>query len=95
MTKNGLLFGVRTEDLGILVRTLTSDRVKLHVAISFEEMMRICAKDAIDFVFLGSDLDPACKLKTFEYIVSVSPATQIHVIGQDGDPVMFVTGILN
>ncbi|MCO5185270.1 MAG: hypothetical protein M9928_18050 [Anaerolineae bacterium] len=93
--KTGLLVGVRTKDLGLLVRTLTSDQVRIHVAISFEEMVRICAQGALDFVFLGSDLDPACKLKTFEYIVSVSPATQIHVMGQDGDPVRFVTGILN
>ena len=38
---------------GLLVRTLTSDQVRIHVAISFEEMVRICAQGALDFVFLG------------------------------------------
>ena len=92
--KNGLLCGVCTGDLGILVQTLTSDQAKLHVAISFEEMERICAQGAIDLVFLGSDLDSKCKLKAFEYLVSVSPATQIHIMGQEVDPVAFVIGVL-
>jgi hypothetical protein len=93
--KNGLLVGVRTQDLGTLARSLPSDQVELHVAIGLTEVKRLCAEGSIDYVFLGRELDLEFKMKTLEYIISVSPTTQIHVLGRDGDPVAFVNSILD
>ncbi len=92
--KNGLLIGVHTEDLGTLARLLQSERIVFHVAISFEEMERIFLQEMIEFVFLGYERDSEQRLRTLAHILSVSPASDIHVIGCKSEPAAFVTGIL-
>ena len=94
MMKIGLLIGVRTADLGTLARSLQSEQIELHVAISFEELVRIFAQETIAFVFLGCGLDLEHKLRTLAYLLSVSPASDIHVMGCESEPAAFVAGIL-
>ncbi len=92
--KNGLLIGVRTEDLRILAPSIQSEQIQLYVAINFGEMERICAQEMIDLVFLACEHKSEQRLRILAHIFTASPASEIHIMGCMSDPVEFITGIL-
>ncbi len=92
--KKVLLIGIRTTQLAELAQKLRPFRVEIHVATNLEEVSRIFMQEMIEFVFLGFETDFEHRLKTLAHIFTVSPTSEIHIMGYKSDPAAFVASIL-
>ncbi len=92
--KKGLLIGFRTKHLAEIAQKIQPYQVEIHVATNLDEVGRIFTQEMIEFVILGYEHDSEHKLRTLARILSVSPASEIHVTGHKSEPIAFVTGIL-
>ena len=92
--RTGLLIDIHTEHLAALAQQLQLGQIEMRVATNLDDVVRILVQERIEFVFLGYGYDSEHKLEILAHIFTVDPVPQIHIMGQAGDPVAFVTGIL-
>ncbi|GJM41879.1 MAG: hypothetical protein DHS20C20_21610 [Ardenticatenaceae bacterium] len=92
--KKGLLIGIRTTHLAELAQRLGPIQFEIRVATNLDVVDRILMQEKIEFVFLGFEHDSKHQLKMLAHIFTISPISEIHVMGYKSDPAAFVVGIL-
>ena len=94
MSKTGALVAKNLDLLAKLKEQVETEGVRLFIAGSLEDVEGLFQRESIDFVALGRVNEPVYRLRVLKHILTVSPATSVHVMGRGGDAPSFVKGVI-